>query len=117
MSLVVVGAAVHSPGIDALAKATREAVLNAAKHAGVDEIAVYGEATEDAATVFVRDRGTGFDPDHIAPDRRGIAVSIVDRLDAVGGTATITTELNRGTEVRLHLPLDVMTPDHGGQNP
>ena len=110
-SLVVVGAAEPSPGIEALAMATREAVLNAAKHAGVDEVSVYGEATDDAVDVYIRDRGRGFLPAEVADDRRGIADSIVARLDAVGGMVEIAAEPGRGTEVRLHLPLAATTGD------
>ena len=104
-SLVVVGAAEPSTGIEALAKATREAVLNAAKHAGVEEVSVYGEATDDSVSVYIRDRGKGFSPADVAADRRGIADSIVARMDAVGGMVEIVAEPERGTEVRLHLPL------------
>lgn len=105
-ALVVVGAAAPGPGIDALAKAAREAVLNAAKHADVDEVSVYGEATNDAISVYVRDRGRGFVPGDVGRDRRGVAESIVARMDSVGGRAELVTEPDRGTEVRLYLPLD-----------
>lgn len=104
--LVVVGAADPSSGIEAVTKATREAMLNAAKHAGVDEVSVYGEATDHAVDVFVRDRGKGFAPESVDDDRRGIADSIAARMDAVGGFAEIVSEVGRGTEVRLHLPLE-----------
>ena len=45
----------------ALVLAAREAITNAAKFAGVEEIDVYVEATDDGVAVFVRDRGAGFD--------------------------------------------------------
>src|SRR5207247_3255265 len=41
--------------------AAREAMANAAKFSGADEVDVYAEARADAASVFVRDRGAGFD--------------------------------------------------------
>jgi signal transduction histidine kinase len=116
-SLVVVGSAAPSPRIDALAMAAREAILNAAKHAGVDEISVYGEASEDAIRVFVRDRGRGFRPERVGSDRRGITDSIVARMDAVGGTAEIFTVPGRGTEIRLHLPWDVAEGTDGSEGP
>lgn len=104
VSLVVVGAAEPGTGVAAIAGATREAVLNATKHAGVDHVAVYGEATPEGLSVFIRDRGSGFDPEQVPPDRRGIRESIVGRLDAVGGAVEIVTTPGNGTEVRLHLP-------------
>lgn len=104
VSLVIVGAAEPSAGVDAIAHATREAVLNAAKHAGVDNVAVYGEANPDGLSVFVRDRGSGFDPTQVPDDRRGIRESIVGRLDHLGGQVEFVTGSGSGTEVRLHLP-------------
>ena len=47
--------------VSALVLAAREAMTNAAKFAGVEEIDVYVEVTDEAVAVFVRDRGAGFD--------------------------------------------------------
>ena len=43
--------------------AAREAMTNAAKFSGSDEISVYAEAQDNQISVFVRDRGVGFDRD------------------------------------------------------
>jgi signal transduction histidine kinase len=48
----------------ALVLAGREAMVNAAKHAGVAEVAVFCEVEDDGVHLFVRDRGKGFDPGH-----------------------------------------------------
>ena len=87
-----------------LVLAAREAMTNAAKFSGAAEVAVYSEAGADAVSVFVRDRGTGFDRAAVAPDRRGLAESIEGRLERAGGTATIVTTPGSGTEVELRLP-------------
>ena len=84
--------------------AAREAMTNAAKFSGADEIAVYAEAGADSVSVFVRDRGRGFDRARVAPDRRGLVESIEGRLTRAGGTATIVTTPGSGTEVELRLP-------------
>lgn len=89
---------------EALVAAAREAIVNAAKHANVEEVSVFAEADASAIEVFVRDRGVGFDPTTVAPSRRGIADSIRARMIRVGGDATISSAPNEGTEVRLHLP-------------
>src|SRR3954453_15801010 len=73
---VVVGDAPLDPDTTALVAAAREAMVNAAKHAGVDEIDVYVEVEPDVVEVFVRDRGRGFDAEAVPDDRRGIAGSI-----------------------------------------
>ena len=89
---------------DALVLAAREAMTNAAKFSGVDEIDVYAEVTDDDVAVFVHDRGRGFERDAVAADRHGIAESIEGRLERAGGRATITSEPGQGTEVELRLP-------------
>src|SRR5215831_17897098 len=93
------------PAEDALVLAAREAMTNAAKFAGVEEIDVYAEVDHDGVSVFIRDRGRGFDRAAVPSDRRGLAESIEGRLERAGGTATITSEPGAGTEVELRLPL------------
>jgi signal transduction histidine kinase len=89
--------------VNALVLAAREAMTNAAKFAGVDEIDVYAEVTDDTVGVFVRDRGAGFDRAAVPADRRGVVESIEGRLERAGGRATIVTSPGGGTEVELHL--------------
>jgi signal transduction histidine kinase len=84
--------------------ATREALTNAAKHAGTPRVDVYAEVGAEAVDVFVRDRGRGFDPDATPEDRYGVRHSIMDRMERHGGSAEIRTTIGEGTEVRLHLP-------------
>ena len=86
-----------------LALAAREAMTNAAKFSGADEISVYAEAGTDNVSVFIRDRGAGFDPEAVPGDRRGIAESIKGRLRRAGGVATISSAPGQGTEVELML--------------
>src|SRR5918911_2754641 len=93
-----------APPVGALVLAAREAMTNAAKFAGVEEIDVYAEVTDGEIAVFVRDRGAGFDPVGIPPDRHGIRESIEGRLAHAGGTATVTSTPGGGTEVELRLP-------------
>jgi signal transduction histidine kinase len=88
----------------AVVLAAREAMTNAAKFAGADEIDVYAEVTDEAVAVFVRDRGAGFDRAAVPADRRGLADSIEGRLERVGGRATIVSAPDEGTEVELRLP-------------
>jgi signal transduction histidine kinase len=89
----------------ALVLAAREAMVNAAKHAGVDEVSVYVEVEPDEVNVFVRDRGVGFDPDAVADDRHGLADSVRGRMARHGGTSRVRSAPGEGTEVHLRLPL------------
>jgi signal transduction histidine kinase/phage shock protein PspC (stress-responsive transcriptional regulator) len=104
IDLVTVGDAVVDDRLAALVAATREAVVNAAKHAGAPAT-VYAEVDEDQVEVNVRDRGRGFQPDAVDPDRHGVRQSIVARMSAVGGSATVRSAPGEGTEVRLLLPI------------
>lgn len=90
--------------VDALVLAAREAMANAARWSGAEEVSVYVEAGADGATVFVRDRGRGFDRAAVPGDRRGLAESIEGRMDRHGGTAAVHTSPGEGTEVELVLP-------------
>lgn len=104
IELVTVGDVVVDDRLAALVAATREAVVNVAKHADAPAT-VYAEVADDHVEVNVKDRGRGFDLAAIEDDRHGVRESIVARLAAVGGTATIRTAPGEGTEVRLLLPI------------
>ncbi len=86
-----------------LVLAAREAMTNAAKFSGADEISVYAEATDAAAAVFVRDRGAGFDRAAVPADRHGLTESIEGRMARAGGSAQIVSSPGQGTEVELKL--------------
>lgn len=101
---IVVGDSDLDERTSALVAAVGEATLNAARHSGATEVSVYVEVEDDATSAYVRDLGTGFDPDRVAADRRGIADSIVGRLERHGGTAHVTSRAGGGTEVAMHLP-------------
>jgi signal transduction histidine kinase len=101
---VVVGDLEMDDELRALVAAANEAVMNAAKHAGVEEVSVFVEVEEDRVTGFVRDAGTGFDPAAVPEDRRGIADSIVARMERHDGGAEVRSRPGGGTEIRLSLP-------------
>ena len=101
---VVVGDAEMDERLRGLVNACAEAVANAAVHSGSTAISVYVEVEDATVTAFVRDQGSGFDPAVVPADRRGIADSIVGRMERHGGTATVNSRPGAGTEVVLRLP-------------
>jgi signal transduction histidine kinase/phage shock protein PspC (stress-responsive transcriptional regulator) len=103
VEVVTVGDCAMNERLEAMVQAAREAMLNAARHGG-GAVSVYLEVTDDAAEVFVKDRGPGFDPASIPADRLGVRQSMIGRMRRHGGTATIVSSPD-GTEVRLRLPL------------
>ncbi|GAA3538745.1 ATP-binding protein [Amycolatopsis ultiminotia] len=102
---VVVGDVELNEPLTALVQAAREAIVNAAKHAGVDEVSVFAEVEPTSVTVFVRDRGKGFDPEVVPTDRHGLADSIRGRMERHGGTCKLRTAPGEGTEVQLAMPV------------
>lgn len=102
---VVVGDRPFDDKVGALVAATREAMVNAARHAGVKTISLYAEAEPAQLNVFVRDRGVGFDPSTLDGSRHGVKGSIIGRMDRHGGEALIRSAPGEGTEVRLTLPV------------
>jgi signal transduction histidine kinase/phage shock protein PspC (stress-responsive transcriptional regulator) len=104
VELVSVGDCDLTPEVTAVVRAAREAMVNAAKHSGADRIDVYAEVDPELVSVYVRDRGNGFDLAAVEEDRMGVRGSIVERVKRAGGRAIIRTAPGEGTEVRLELP-------------
>jgi signal transduction histidine kinase len=105
VELVTVGTCRLDQPARAVVAAAGEALVNAAKHAGVAQVSLFAEVAEGEVLVAVRDRGRGFDsPAATMGGHHGIAESIVGRVSRQGGTATIHTTPGVGTEVELRLP-------------
>ncbi|WP_231956858.1 MULTISPECIES: ATP-binding protein [unclassified Actinoplanes] len=102
---VVVGDTQCDEKVAALVAAAREALVNAARHAGVQTVSLYAEVEPDELSVFVRDRGAGFDLGGVAETRHGVRGSIIGRMQRHGGRAEIRSAPGNGTEVRLTLPV------------
>jgi signal transduction histidine kinase len=82
----------------------REALLNTAEHAGVGARATVRAWAEQGALLFeVVDDGGGFDE---SAHRRGAGLNgMSDRVGALGGRLTISSEPGRGTRVSGTIPL------------
>jgi signal transduction histidine kinase len=111
---VVVGDAQTDERVGALVAASREALVNAARHAAVATVSLYAEVEPEQVTVFVRDRGVGFDPAEVDPSRHGVRGSIIGRMERHGGKAEIVSTPGEGTEVRLSMPLGADRRDDDG---
>jgi signal transduction histidine kinase len=104
IEVVTVGEAPLTPPLGALVAAAREAITNAVRH-GAPPVSVFCRIGDAAVTVYVHDRGPGFELEEIPSDRRGVRDSIFGRLDRHGGSATIHVTPEVGCEVLLSLPL------------
>ena len=103
VDVVAVGDLPLDDRLRALVAAAREAMVNAARWSGDENVSVYAEVRDGEASVFVRDWGAGFDLDAVAPDRHGVRESIIDRMARHGGKAAVRTSPGEGTEVELRI--------------
>ncbi|MFJ1784976.1 ATP-binding protein [Streptomyces anulatus] len=91
----------------AFVRAVREALVNVERYAGVDTAVLAlcrAQGGGGRVVVEVTDHGVGFRPEEVAPSRRGIRGSVVERVVGVGGNATVTSRPGAGTTVRLVWP-------------
>ncbi|HEU4565793.1 MAG TPA: GAF domain-containing sensor histidine kinase [Gemmatimonadaceae bacterium] len=82
----------------------REALTNAARHAGATRVTV--RVTRRGARVRMRiaDDGVGLDPARIPPGRFGL-VGMSERARLLGGALTVRGAARRGTTVDVEVPL------------
>ncbi len=104
VEVVTVGDCAVDADLQALLAAAREATVNAAKWSGAQVISLYAEVEPDEVSLFVRDRGRGFDPAAVPADRKGLSESVHARMVRRGGTASVRSGLGAGTEVKLAMP-------------
>lgn len=122
VEVVCVGDRAVDEQVRAVLLATREAVVNAARHSGAPRVDLYGEIGAEEIEIFVRDRGRGFEIDGVAGDRHGVRESILGRMERHGGSAVVKGGPGQGTEVQLRQPLEAgraagratRSPDRGG---
>jgi len=101
---VTVGDCELDDDLSALLAAAREATVNAGKWSGADVVSLFAEVEPESVSLFVRDRGRGFDPEAVPGDRKGLAESVRARMARRGGSATIRSVPGEGTEVALTMP-------------
>jgi signal transduction histidine kinase len=79
-------------------EAAREAMANAAKHSGSNNISLYSEFNDGDAHIHVRDGGSGINDDL---QRSRVRERLARRVENVGGLVEIDTAPESGTEVKI----------------
>ena len=88
-----------------LYRVAQEALRNTATHAAAHKAQVTLRSREDGLELVIADDGQGFDLTE-AHRIGGLGlISLDERVRLVGGSLTINTEPQRGTEVRVQVPL------------
>jgi len=79
-----------------------EALANVAKHARASVVQVQVEVRDGALAVSIRDDGIG----GADPSRGSGLVGLTDRVEASGGTISISSHAGAGTQITAELPVD-----------
>jgi hypothetical protein len=84
--------------------AARACLDNVLVHSGVlvAQVVLGQEAGE--STIMVIDEGRGFTPDAVPADRLGLRVSVIQRVEAVGGYVRLWSSPGNGTSVLISVP-------------
>jgi signal transduction histidine kinase/phage shock protein PspC (stress-responsive transcriptional regulator) len=114
VEVVLVGDCELDEDLRALLAAGREATVNSAKWSGAPVVSVFAEVEPGAVSLYVRDRGQGFDPELVPADRKGLAQSVHARMARRGGTASVRTAPGEGTEVSLRMPRSAAAVEAAG---
>ncbi len=84
----------------------QEALTNAARYAGVDEVGVMIVADENMIMIYIEDKGNGFDPETVEINRETAGIEgMRERLSLLGGHLTIESSPGAGTRLTAEIPL------------
>lgn len=91
--------------------ASKEALHNAVKHGGPEEVTLRAEMEHNALRIIIRDNGCGFKD--VAPSSftRGSS-GMLRRLTEIGGTFLRETSQGNGTTITLSLPTSTLDTRH-----
>lgn len=91
----------------AIVTAIGEAATNAVKHGSASRITICVDIEDDptGALITVHDDGCGFDTATVK--RRGIASSITEPIEAIGGKVDISSTIGSSTDIEIRVPVNV----------
>jgi signal transduction histidine kinase len=94
---------------------SREAVMNALKHAGASTISILLEPRDDVLELRVVDDGVGFDSDGPGPEGHFGVTMMKERAQVAGGTFGIDSKLGEGTTVTATFPQSWLDEENAPQ--
>lgn len=87
-----------------LLMAIKETLNNAVKYSEATELRLQIQWQNQRLNVVVQDNGKGFDPMSVRSDRHGMT-NMRERMEELGGTCRVTSELGKGCRVEFGIPL------------
>lgn len=93
--------------VAALTDATAQAVTNSMQHAGRSATRfVRLKATSREIKIVVKDDGVGFWPSRVPKNRLGLRMSIIERVESVGGRVFIDSKPGNGASIVMEWQFD-----------
>jgi len=90
----------------ALFRIAQDLLANVRQHSHATRAQVSIDLSEDAIRLSVEDNGSGFEVNEVLSVRKGIGLSTLrERVEMMGGQATIDSAPGRGTKVSLVIPI------------
>lgn len=86
---------------EALTQAALQALENSRKHSGAPRSYLHTESGSGKIVISIKDYGRGFRASRVSRNRLGLRLSIIRRVEAVGGKAKIISTPGIGAEVVL----------------
>jgi PAS domain S-box-containing protein len=90
-------------------RVTQEAVTNIVKHAKASNVIVRLELSRDAVSMRIMDDGEGFDVAEAMNIKQGLRgyglLGMKERIQLIGGTFTLRSGPEKGTEIDIQIPL------------
>lgn len=85
----------------------QEALLNSLKHSNADKIILNVKSKKGKCLIYIKDNGKGFSLDNVLTQKdKHFGISIMsERVRLLGGDILIKTELEKGTEIKIEIPL------------
>ncbi|WP_413378885.1 GAF domain-containing sensor histidine kinase [Alkalihalobacillus sp. 1P02AB] len=81
----------------------QEAINNCKKHAATNKMRICLIFSEEKVEVFIEDKGVGFERKEI---KKGVGISsMLERINEVGGSIQIDSNLGEGTKIAIILPI------------
>lgn len=91
-----------------LYRIVQEALNNVVRHAGVPQARVNIRVEDEHIVGVIEDQGTGFFPQHLALQGRGLGLlGMQERAVMLGGHVTVESLPGQGTRVRLTIPVEI----------
>jgi signal transduction histidine kinase len=94
-------------------RAIQEALTNCGKHANASRVTVTVSHEDDRVSASVQDNGKGFDKVRLQTHGLGL-LGMSERVRALQGVITVSSEPGRGTLISLEVPLVTNRFDHAG---